>query len=64
MQITEVSILRIQKGATIEDVSTEQGKAWRDSLNTVASQAGYQRSYWTFQLDNPTTVWWLIGMNM
>lgn len=60
-ECTEIAFIALQPGATIEDKSSGAGKIWADTLKTVASQDGYQRSFYSRQVEDPTMLIWLIG---
>ncbi|TVY37514.1 hypothetical protein LSUB1_G003464 [Lachnellula subtilissima] len=58
--VTECATITLKPGIDLETSGTDSAQAWSETLSTVAKQAGYQRSYWGRQLENPNIVVWLI----
>ncbi|KAI9877432.1 MAG: hypothetical protein M1830_003917 [Pleopsidium flavum] len=57
---TEIAILPLLPGSQIEDPSSNAGKVWTDTINTVSQQDGFQRAYWGRRIENPSEVQLLI----
>ncbi|MCJ1273232.1 hypothetical protein MMC21_001022 [Puttea exsequens] len=49
---TEFATLPLAVGAEVEDLSSEAGKVWHSSLDTVSQQDGFQRLYWGREVEN------------
>jgi len=60
--VTECATITLKPGIDLGTSGTDSAQAWNETLATVAKQAGYQRSYWGRQLENPNIVVWLIGI--
>ncbi|TVY28969.1 hypothetical protein LHYA1_G001638 [Lachnellula hyalina] len=58
--VTECATITLKPGIDLGTSGTDSAQAWNETLATVAKQAGYQRSYWGRQLENPNIVVWLI----
>ncbi|KAF2088561.1 hypothetical protein K490DRAFT_39840 [Saccharata proteae CBS 121410] len=52
--VTEVALLPLPAGSTVDDPSTDAGQVWQDSLNTVMGVDGAERAYWSREVENPT----------
>lgn len=53
---TEVAILPLSPGATIEDASSSAGKTWKSIVDTLLAQEGCQHVYWGRQVEARNTV--------
>ena len=58
---TEIAFLPLTAGANIEDSSTAAGKIWRDTLDTVSQQDGFQRAYYGRQVENQSMLDFFVG---
>ncbi|KAL2356236.1 hypothetical protein BJ546DRAFT_595358 [Cryomyces antarcticus] len=58
--VTERAFLPLIAGADINDQSSDAGKVWQSTLETVTSQDGCQRAYYGCQLEDPTMLELLI----
>ncbi len=58
---TEIAVLPLLAGATIEDPSSNAGKVWADTLSTVSQQDGFQRAYWGRRIESQSDLQLLIG---
>ena len=59
--MTNIAYVPLRPGTDIEDPATPEGKAWRDALDIIRAQYGYQQSSYGKQLESPDTMMWLIG---
>ena len=58
---TEFATLPLAVGAEVEDLSSEAGKVWHSSLDTVSQQDGFQRLYWGREVENDNVLNLFIG---
>ncbi len=58
---SEIAILPLVSEAPIEDPSSDAGKVWKSTLDTVMAQDGYQRAYWGRQVESPDTLELVVG---
>ena len=58
---TEIAILPLFAGATIEEPDSPPGKVWQSTLDTVSAQDGFQRAYYGREVENQSVVQLLIG---
>lgn len=58
---TEIAVLPLKAGSTIEEPSSPAGQAFHDMLHTVSQQKGFQRVCWGRRVENETEVQLLIG---
>lgn len=58
---TEIAIVTTPEGSTYDDPSSEHGKVWAKTRQTTSEQAGFQRSFWGRQIEDPNKLIWLIG---
>lgn len=50
---TEIAILRLQAGKRPDDASSGPGQIFKDALDTLTEQPGFQRAYWGREVENP-----------
>jgi len=58
---TEIAVLPLKAGATVEDPSSGAGQTFQYMLDTVSRQEGFQRVFWGRRIENETDVQLLIG---
>ncbi|KAG8532767.1 uncharacterized protein KY384_002645 [Bacidia gigantensis] len=57
---TEIATWSLKAGTDIDDPSSNSGKVWASTLDTVSSQPGYQRAYYGRTLENPSIFQFLV----
>ena len=60
-QVTEVALIPLQSGATVEDASTAAGKIWKETVETVKAQEGCQKCYYGREFENPNNLHFFVG---
>lgn len=58
---TEIAIMPLKAGATIEDPSSHAGQIFHSMLTNVSQQEGYQRAFWGRRIENESEVQILVG---
>ncbi|KAI9701936.1 MAG: hypothetical protein M1836_001280 [Candelina mexicana] len=53
---SEIAILSLVTNAPVEDPSSDAGKVWQATLDTIMAQDGVQRAYWGRQVESPDTL--------
>ena len=61
LPMTEIALIPLKAGATIEDPSSSAGQAFQYMLDTVSQQQGYQRSFWGRRIENENELQFLAG---
>ena len=64
MEITEIAIISVQKGKSPENVDSPAGQAWKDILETIASQPGFIRQYWGIAVEDQDNLWLFVDKFM
>lgn len=50
---TQMIILPIKPGATIEDPASQDGEVWTASLHVLENSPGFRRLYWGRHIEEP-----------
>lgn len=50
---TEIAIFKLKDGKAPEDSTSAAGQVFKDTLNTLTEQKGFQRAYWGTETENP-----------
>ena len=58
---TEIATLPVTGAASLEKEGSPSYTIWQELLDTIASQDGYQRTYWGRRIEDPSVVSLLIG---
>jgi hypothetical protein len=53
---TQLTILSLHPETPIEDPSTEAGKVWKSTLETIAAQPGREHVFWGRRVEDPSIV--------
>ncbi|KAI9781172.1 MAG: hypothetical protein M1839_006280 [Geoglossum umbratile] len=60
---TQLTVLSLHPDTPIEDSSTEAGRVWKSTLETIAAQPGCEHVFWGRQVEDPSTVQLHINWN-
>ena len=52
--VTEIVYVALKPGSNLSEADSPAGSVWKDSLNTVKAQPGFQRAYWSLEVENPS----------
>ena len=58
---TEIATLSVKVAASLEKEGSPSYIIWQELLGTIASQDGYQRTYWGRRVEDQSLVSLLIG---
>lgn len=58
---TEIAVLPLKAGSTIEEPSSPAGQAFHYMLDTVSQQKGFQRACWGRRIESESEVQLLVG---
>ena len=58
---TEIATLSVIGAASLEKEGSPSYTIWQELLSTIASQDGYQRTYWGRRIEDQSVVSLLIG---
>jgi hypothetical protein len=59
--VTQLTVLSLHPNTTVEDPSSEAGKIWTSTLETIAAQPGYKQTYWGRQVEDDSIIHLHIG---
>ncbi|KAI9868722.1 MAG: hypothetical protein M1813_004573 [Trichoglossum hirsutum] len=54
--VTQLTVLSLHPNTTVEDPSSEAGKIWTSTLETIAAQPGYKQTYWGRQVEDDSII--------
>ena len=52
--VTEIAYLPLKPGSNPSEADSPADSIWKDALNTVKAQPGFQRAYWSLEVENPS----------
>ena len=58
---TEIALIPLQIGATIEDADSPAGQIWKSTLDTVKAQEGFQRCYYGREVEATNKLHFFVG---
>ena len=59
--VIEVATAPLASGVNIEDKSSDAGKVWQDTINTVSSQPGFSKAFYGLEVENANVLQFVIG---
>lgn len=61
--VTEIAYITLKPGLTVEG-DTPAAQVWKDTLETVSAQEGFQKYYYGTQLEREDVLMFLIGKSL
>ncbi|MCJ1266080.1 hypothetical protein MMC22_005962 [Lobaria immixta] len=58
---TEIAIIPLSSGASIEDPLSPLGEIWQSCLGTIAGQKGFRRLYWGRRVESSNVIDFFVG---
>lgn len=53
---TEIAIFPLKDGKYPDDANSAPGQVFKDTMDVVSSQPGFQRAYWGREVENPANL--------